>query len=125
MTESNQQIENISCLYFDQLIPAFYSEHPFQPEHIYFVLPSSMLQHSLSGSDMAYLAIKASTAIQNYNTNSSNSNNSHCHKTRRRTTRSSNFSTFIRCRSVRKLQRYTSKRPKMVVRSFRLQLTTI
>ncbi|KAL5557635.1 hypothetical protein UlMin_033846 [Ulmus minor] len=152
--QSDLFVCNSDCLYFDELIPALHSEQPLQPNRIYFVLPSSMLQRSLSASDMASLAVKASTAIKNYDTNLFN--NKKKKKARisplSSSAKTSNRMNIIippeykydyestvgasrkkkspalgiqRSGSVRKLQRYTSKRAKMAVRSFRLRLTTI
>ncbi|KAG1326819.1 hypothetical protein COCNU_02G019130 [Cocos nucifera] len=50
-------------LFFDAYIPALDLGDSLRPGQIYFVLPVAKLEHPLLGSDMAALAIKASTAL--------------------------------------------------------------
>ena len=50
-------------LYFDTPIPALASDFVLELNQIYFVLPTAKLDYKLSGSDMAVLAIKASSAL--------------------------------------------------------------
>lgn len=50
-------------LFFDAFIPALDHGDSLRPGQIYFVLPVAKLEYPLSGSDMAALAIKASTAL--------------------------------------------------------------
>ena len=50
-------------LFFDTNISALDSEAVLELGHIYFVLPVAKLDHPLSGSDMAALAVKASSAL--------------------------------------------------------------
>lgn len=138
---------NSDRLYYDDFIPALDSDHQLQPDQIYFVLPVSKLQQRLSSSDMAALAVKASVAIQN-----ASKNDSHRRKKTRispllivakslpdadkdnyefppATTKSfakpQSQPGISRSASIRKLHRYTSRRAKLAVRSFKLRLSTI
>ncbi|KAM2383255.1 hypothetical protein COP2_042013 [Malus domestica] len=63
-------------LYYDSYIPALDSEDELEANQIYFVLPRSKLQHRLSATDMAALAVRASLALQKINTNASSSSSS-------------------------------------------------
>lgn len=141
-------------LYYDCFIPAIEAEQPLQAEQIYFVLPISKRQNRLTASDMAALAVKASVAIQNsvgkksrrrkqvrispvmMLTQSNDSVavvNGKASETTVRKGRSSLNKTapfkassgYNRSGSVRNLRRYTSRRAKLAVRSFRLKLSTI
>ncbi|XP_010498556.2 PREDICTED: uncharacterized protein LOC104776225 [Camelina sativa] len=135
-------------LYYDDHIPAIESETPLQADQIYFVLPVSKRQNRLTASDMAALAVKASVAIQNSVGKESRrrkkvrispvmmltgSNDSGNETTVKKGSRSVVSKTapfkgsggFNRSGSVRNLRRYTSRRAKLAVRSFRLKLSTI
>ncbi|CAL9215742.1 unnamed protein product [Arabidopsis halleri] len=138
-------------LYYDDFIPAIKSEEPLQADQIYFVLPISKRQNRLTASDMAALAVKASVAIQNSvkkeyrrrkkvrispvmmltgSNDSVNGNGSETtvKKGRPLESKTAPFkasSGYNRSGSVRNLRRYTSKRAKLAVRSFRLKLSTI
>ncbi|KAG7592457.1 hypothetical protein ISN45_Aa01g013410 [Arabidopsis thaliana x Arabidopsis arenosa] len=138
-------------LYYDDFIPAIKSEEPLQADQIYFVLPISKRQNRLTASDMAALAVKASVAIQNSvkkesrrrkkvrispvmmltgSNDSVNGNGSETtvKKGRALVSKTAPFkdsSGYNRSGSVRNLRRYTSKRAKLAVRSFRLKLSTI
>ncbi|CAH8253031.1 unnamed protein product [Arabidopsis lyrata] len=138
-------------LYYDDFIPAIKSEEPLQADQIYFVLPISKRQNRLTASDMAALAVKASVAIQNSvkkesrrrkkvrispvmmltgSNDSLNGNGSETtvKKGRPLVSKTAPFkasSGYNRSGSVRNLRRYTSKRAKLAVRSFRLKLSTI
>ncbi|GMJ10529.1 hypothetical protein like AT1G21010 [Hibiscus trionum] len=126
---------NSDSLSYDEYIPALNVDHQLQADQIYFVLPVSKLQHRLASRDMAVLAVKASLAIEN------DSN-------RRKRTRISPVTVVVtaaqsvpgdksfakaqpqrpgmtRSGSIKKLHRYTSRRAKLAVRSFRLRLSTI
>ncbi|KAK8648827.1 hypothetical protein V6N13_129569 [Hibiscus sabdariffa] len=133
---------NSDSLSYDEYIPALNDDHPLQANQIYFVLPVSKLQHRLASRDMAALAVKASLAIENDSKNGSN---------RRKKARISPVTVVAsapvpgsagpsdksfakpqpqrpglsRSGSIRKFQRYTSRRAKLAVRSFRLRLSTI
>ncbi|KAG2303442.1 hypothetical protein Bca4012_062202 [Brassica carinata] len=142
-------------LYYDDFIPAIKLEEPLQAEQIYFVLPISKRQNRLTASDMAALAVKASVAIQNSVGKESRSRRKKVRispmmmltqpnddvaavngKASGSTVRKGGpllnktapfkpSSGLNRSGSVRSLKRYTSKRAKLAVRSFRLKLSTI
>ncbi|GER39308.1 hypothetical protein STAS_15917 [Striga asiatica] len=145
---------NSDRLYFGDFIPSLNAGDQLEPAQIYFVLPAEKLQYRLSAADMAALAVKASVALdqinasnrrrkrktrispitagvagggfqdrqsnQTVNQNSPmmavNYNKSNAGKSGMGVTRSG---------SVRKLTRYSSRRAKLAVRSFRNKLTTI
>lgn len=138
---------NSDRLYFDDYIPRLDAEDVLERDQIYFVLPVSRLQQPLAASDMAALAVKASVALNDFNprrsrkarispvlvaeedpqsghqikTNNSSSSTSYIHsKTARKTSAG-----VSRSDSMRKLHRYSSRRAKLAVRSFRIKLTTI
>jgi len=54
---------NSDNLYLDTCIPALDSEVVLDPGQVYFVLPVAKLGHPLSVSDMAGMAVKASSAL--------------------------------------------------------------
>lgn len=54
---------NSDSLYFDSYIPTIDPKSEVQPGHLYFVLSVSKLEQRLSGSDMAALAVMASSAL--------------------------------------------------------------
>ncbi|KAL4611508.1 hypothetical protein ACB092_08G128800 [Castanea dentata] len=83
-----------------------------EANQIYFVLPVAQLQQHLTMSDMATLAIKVSVALQ-----SVSRIDSHCCKKAR--------ILGLVPGSIKKLQRFTSRRAKMAVCSFRHRLSTI
>ncbi|CAE5958120.1 unnamed protein product [Arabidopsis arenosa] len=138
-------------LYYDDFIPTIKLEEPLQADQIYFILPISKRQNRLTASDMAALAVKASVAIQNSvkkesrrrkkvrispvmmltgSNDSVNGNGSETtvKKGRALVSKPAPFkasSGYNRSGSVRNLRRYTSKRAKLAVRSFRLKLSTI
>ncbi|XP_021892160.1 uncharacterized protein LOC110810331 [Carica papaya] len=134
--QNNCFICNSDSLFYDDYIPALDLGDQLQANQIYFVLPNSKLQQRLTASDMAALAVKASVALQNASKKDSR---------RRKKARISpvipvpevqskvkleekaapSAGGFSRSGSVRKIQRYTSRRAKMAVRSFRLRLSTI
>ncbi|KAL4313395.1 hypothetical protein GQ457_01G008240 [Hibiscus cannabinus] len=131
---------NSDSLSYEEYIPALDADDQLQPDQIYFVLPISKLQHRLASKDMAALAVKASLAMGNDSKNDSN---------RRKKARISPVMVVAaaaelssgaaksfakpqprqpgmsRSGSIRKLQRYTSRRAKLAVRSFKLRLSTI
>ena len=165
LSENNVFICNSDSLYFDQVIPALEMEDQLQPNHMYFVLPSSKRERPLSSSDMAALAVKASLALslkdgrrrhRKYSRicplSFVNGHKQHHHddhhdddqgiqyddqdyyltigstKKKKAPSAASGSTTPLgtsRSGSVRKLQRLTSRRAKLAVRSFRLRLTTI
>ncbi|XP_068652810.1 uncharacterized protein [Aristolochia californica] len=138
------QFEASSCflcnsdkLYFDQPIPALNFDDHLQVGQIYFVLPMSKLQYTVTASDMAALAVKASLALVKGSKG----------KDRRNKFRISPLldviesvgdgddgfrkfdpnvaPTITRSGSVRKLRRSASRKAKLAIASFRMRLTTI
>ncbi|KAH7566968.1 hypothetical protein ACOSP7_011383 [Xanthoceras sorbifolium] len=134
---------NADSLLYDDFIPSLGLYHELYPDQIYFLLPTSKLQYRLSASDMAALAVKASVALQTAAKKGS---------MRRKNARISPVLPVEKCRislenqtktfakkpvsgpnnigmtrsgSVRRLHKYTSRRAKLAVRSFRLRLSTI
>ncbi|XVE94343.1 hypothetical protein REPUB_Repub02eG0001300 [Reevesia pubescens] len=143
---------NSDRLYYDDYIPALDMDNQLQANQIYFVLPISKLQHRLSSRDMAALAVKASVAIQNASKNISHRRKKarispvliiaqplpvvdkldDGAPTAAAPSSTKSFPAianphpgFSRSASIRKLQRYTSRRAKLAVRSFKLRLSTI
>ncbi|KDP36719.1 hypothetical protein JCGZ_08010 [Jatropha curcas] len=141
---------NSDFLSYDDYIPALDSNAQLYANQLYFILPRSKLQNRLSASDMAALAVKASVALQN-----ASKKGGHRRKKARISPvlvvdqspssqplideiktfdKPFNYKTqqqqqpavgYSRSGSVRRLQKYTSRRAKLAVRSFRLRLTTI
>ncbi|XP_057793736.1 uncharacterized protein LOC131010297 [Salvia miltiorrhiza] len=131
-------------LYFDDYIPRLDAAEELEPDQIYFVMPASRLQQRLAASDMAALAVKASVAFNDFNPRRSRksrispvlvaeedpqsthqikiNSNSYVHAKNARKASSGGVS---RSSSVRKLHKYSSRRAKLAVRSFRIRLTTI
>ncbi len=156
-TASSYFICNSDRLYYEDYIPTLDLDEELQANQIYFVLPVSKLQHRLTASDMAALAVKASVALQNASTKdghlrkkarispvlvinqsvSSESNDgfgnygfgpNNMNKTPVINAKSKGVvgvAGLSQAASVRRLQRYSSKRAKLAVRSFRLRLSTI
>ncbi|XP_010534439.1 PREDICTED: uncharacterized protein LOC104809985 [Tarenaya hassleriana] len=140
---------NSDSLYYDDFIPAIGSDEQLQADQIYFVLPISKRQNRLTAPDMAALAVKASVAIKNAAGKESrrrkkgrispvvvlsqpsdtkgSTGESTVYKgiPAKKTAPTKVSGGFSRSGSVRKLQRYTSRRAKLAVRSFRLRLSTI
>lgn len=137
---------NSDRLFFDDYIPNLEPEIELEPDQIYFVLPTSKLQHPLAASDMAALAVKASGALNasgsrrsrkarispvlaaeddshNISVNIGRVSNHYVHS-KNQSKAAAEFG-VSRSGSVRKLRRYTSRRAKLAVRSFRIKLTTI
>ncbi|KAF8377973.1 hypothetical protein HHK36_031362 [Tetracentron sinense] len=120
--EMEMEASNSSCflcnsdlLSYDDFIPPLDSAQQLQLTPIYFVLPNSHLHYRLTASDMAALAVKASTALG---------------LPRKRIPISPVLEVkptpgISRSLSVQKLQRYASRRAKMAIRSFRVRLSTI
>ncbi|KGN55556.1 uncharacterized protein LOC101220453 [Cucumis sativus] len=136
---------NSDRLFYDDFIPSLPLDHQLHPNQIYFILPSSNLHHRLTAPDMAALAVKATLALQNASTNNlhlphnkgrrrrisplfdldspNDQQNEHEHEHALST--NSNSKNNTTSSSVKKLQRLTSRRAKMAVRSFKLRLSTI
>ncbi|KAJ0964990.1 hypothetical protein J5N97_026128 [Dioscorea zingiberensis] len=58
-------VSDADSLLFNSYIPPLSPQEWLQKEHIYFILPISMLDYPLTGLDMASLAVKASEALNN------------------------------------------------------------
>lgn len=140
---------NSDRLYFDDFIPRLDLEYQLQPGQIYFVLPTSKLQYRLSASEMAALAVKASAALEDLNKNNRRHSKKFTRKNKKSNSRispmllqvedesrdnytqsqsnykapSMGLGVSMRSASVRKLQRISSRRAKMAVRSFRKLMT--
>uniref|UniRef100_A0A5B7BJZ0 Uncharacterized protein n=1 Tax=Davidia involucrata TaxID=16924 RepID=A0A5B7BJZ0_DAVIN len=151
MEASSYFVCNSDCLYYDDYIPALDPGHQLEAGQIYFVLPTSKLQYRLSASDMAALAVKATLALQNNKKKQPHRRNKKAARispfleVNQRVSSNSegDFDSNIigvakkksfdkpaalgisRSGSVRKVQRYSSRRAKHAVRSFRVRLTTI
>ncbi|KAL3639854.1 hypothetical protein CASFOL_014822 [Castilleja foliolosa] len=145
---------NSDRLYFNDYIPSLNPEDELEPAQIYFILPKTKLQYRLAAVDLAALAVKASIALDQINASNrrrkrktrispvlasendkqdrqfnqtvnnrvvmtgNNNNNINGSK-------ASAGLGISRSGSVRKLTRYSSRRAKLAVRSFRNKLTTI
>lgn len=143
---------NSDRLYFDDYIPALKPDEELQAGQIYFVLPASKLQYRLTASDMAALAVKASLALESQNKSSGRKQNKSRispllvevdRREEEANANSINFKAYngvyrsnggeykdkkirgVKSGSLSKLQRYSSRRAKLAVRSFRIRLTTI
>lgn len=129
-------------LYFDDFIPSLHSEYQLLPGQIYFMLPASKLQYRLTASDMAALAVKASAALEDLNKNKNKKSSRKMSKKSnsrispmllqveedsdhqsRQSKSTMGLGVSMRSASVRKLQRLSSRRAKMAVRSFRKLIT--
>ncbi|KAE8680338.1 hypothetical protein F3Y22_tig00111392pilonHSYRG00672 [Hibiscus syriacus] len=125
---------NSDSLSYDEYIPALDVDHQLQANQIYFVLPVSKLQNRLASTDMAALAVKASLAIKNDSNRRNKSRISPVMVVAAAESVPGDKSfakaqpqqpAMSRSRSIRKFQRYTSRRAKLTVRSFKLRLSTI
>ncbi|KAL3619846.1 hypothetical protein CASFOL_034758 [Castilleja foliolosa] len=130
-------------LFFDDYVPRLEPDDELESAEIYFVLPVSKLKHRLAASDMAALAVRASVAINASNPRRSRKarispvsesqlsqhqspvRNSHVQSRKANKGSVRPELAVSRSGSVRKLQRYSSRRAKSAVRSFRMKLTTI
>ncbi|KAK1554479.1 hypothetical protein Q3G72_012803 [Acer saccharum] len=143
ITCSNCFLCNSDGLLYDDYIPALGFDDELQQDQIYFLLPFSKLQYRLSASDMAALAVKASVALQTAAKKGScrgkkarispvlpveksriNLEGLKAKSFEQKPVSGPNIS-MSRSGSVKKFQRYTSRRAKLAVRSFRLRLSTI
>lgn len=133
---------NSDSLYYDENIPALNSTEELQSGQIYFILANSKLNYPLSASDMAALAVKASKAISSMNNDNKTNGKSQISplmasiQLATEGNTNINMSTNIRkswgggleisrSGSLGKLQRYSTRRPKLLpTRSFQ-RLTTI
>lgn len=142
-SESEYFICNSDSLYYDEYMQAMDLTEELQSGQIYFILPNSRLHYPLSASDMAALAVKASAAISSTNKNSQRSSKSQITpidlsiqspiSEGATNIRKKNYSGdkqaggglgISTCGSMRKIQRYSTRRAKLAARSFR-RLTTI
>lgn len=151
-TSSPQILCNSDRLYFDEYIPALRNDEELLAGQIYFVLPASKSQYRLTASDMAALAVKASLALETQNKSSGRKQNKSRispllvevdRREEEASTNSINFRAYngdyrsnsgeykdkkiggAKSGSLSKLQRYSSRRAKLAVRSFRIRLNTI
>lgn len=152
---SSSFICNSDNLYYDEIIPALDSEHELQSCQIYFILSITKLNYPLSASDMAALAVKASAALSTGNNGSRRRGNcnkkarispvlaievnnervsvnkSYSDGTVQKMMKKKGYSDKMagtrisRSGSMKKLQRYSSRRAELAARSFRLRLKTI
>lgn len=135
---------NSDNLYYDQHITALHPEDELDAGQIYFILPKQMLGRRLGASDMAALAVKASVALDSNATTSSTQHqkvrknnksrispleNSHINVTVEEEIENKNYNASLlgvsRSGSIRKMPRYSSRKARLAVRSFRLRLSTI
>ncbi|CAI9775489.1 unnamed protein product [Fraxinus pennsylvanica] len=136
----------LTCLIVVAIFLLGNTEDALEESQIYFVLPKTKLPYRLSASDMAALAVKASVALDKMNAASASSTNRRKRKARispvmvldqniekksfvnNNNTMKPSTSARLgvsRSNSVKKLQRYSSRRAKMAARSFRIRLSTI
>ncbi|KAK1393442.1 Poly polymerase [Heracleum sosnowskyi] len=141
-SKSEYFICNSDALYYDEHIQAMELTEELQSGQIYFTLPNSKLHYPLSASDMAALAVKASAAISSINSNRKSSKSqitpidlsiqspiseaavNFKNKNYSNDKQAGGGLGISRCGSMRKIQRYSTKRAKLAARSFR-RLTTI
>lgn len=141
---------NSDLLSFDDFIPYLELDEQLASSQIYFILPVSKLESRLAAADMAALAVKASVALNtstrrnkkarispvlstaaaeepesSYQVPIKNNRYIHNKNARKVSGRSELGLGVSRSSSMRRLQRHTSRRAKLAVRSFRLRLTTI
>ncbi|XP_050217904.1 uncharacterized protein LOC126668769 [Mercurialis annua] len=134
---------NSDLLSYDDFIPPLDSDAQLSKDQLYFVLPKSKLQNRLTASDMAGLAVKASLALQKASSKDGRRKKARISPVfllsqspsesvaRTGVTKTNILGRtppplgYSRSRSVRKLQKYASRRAKLAVRSFRLGLSTI
>ncbi|KAJ6953226.1 hypothetical protein NC652_005047 [Populus alba x Populus x berolinensis] len=141
---------NSDHLSYDEYIPVLASDVPLHADEIYFVLPNSKLQRRLASSDMAALAVKASLALQKSSKKGGSRRGKKArvspvllvspdhdhqqhnviyqkrkHEPQAQRAADSVAIGFSRSGSDRISKKYTSRRAKLAVRSFRLRLTTI
>ncbi|CAM8936635.1 hypothetical protein QQ045_014506 [Rhodiola kirilowii] len=130
---------NSDSLCYDDYIPAMKFDEHLQPSQIYFLVPTTRLQYRLSATDMAAMAVKASLALQKRDGKRKKASISpvsdigyHCQQEQEEsrvqetiTLKKPDKNYYVRSGSIKRLQRYSSRRAKLAVRSFRLMLSTI
>ncbi|KAL1561462.1 hypothetical protein AAHA92_04162 [Salvia divinorum] len=134
-------------LRFDDYVLRLDAEEPLEPDQIYFAMPASRLRSRLAASDMAALAVKASAAFSDFEPRRSRKSrispvlaaeedprsihqikigsDSSVHAKHGMRKAAAPPSGVSRSGSVRKVHRYSSRRAKLAVRSFRIRLSTI
>ncbi|XP_010270614.1 PREDICTED: uncharacterized protein LOC104606896 [Nelumbo nucifera] len=131
---------NSDKLFYDSLIPPLHPAQQLQPGQLYFVLPLTRLHYRLTASDMAALAVKASTALTHESKKTGRRGkrirvspaifevdarveegevDDDCKRFQSKEVRVSRYG------SVAKLQRSASRRARLAVRSFKMRLSTI
>ncbi|XP_073137992.1 uncharacterized protein [Henckelia pumila] len=126
-------------LCFDDFIPPLSGDLLLQSDQIYFVLSTKKLQYRLAASDMAALAVKASIALDKINSRRRGSKarispvlvaEEHPHpqsnyQIQNKVSFDSPVRVVSRSGPTAKLQRFSSRRAKLAVRSFKIRLSTI
>ncbi|XP_047320385.1 uncharacterized protein LOC124924386 [Impatiens glandulifera] len=124
---------NSDSLFYEEYIKPMSMEDQLQSGQIYFQLPLSKLRHPLTASDMAALAVKAALALQRIPSANQKNRISPFEifdESKRNSFRNDSLlgsRSLIKCGSVRKSQRFSSRRTRMTMaaRSFRMRLSTI
>ncbi|XP_076887976.1 uncharacterized protein LOC143538266 [Bidens hawaiensis] len=145
---------NSDSLAYDEHIKPLDAQDELDAGQIYFVLPVSKLRNPLGASEMAALAVKASVALNSKAMSSrskAKKNNSNSHRSKVApfvVMESSKINVIVdeeaqnarmfekqqqgsgslgvsRSGSIRKMQRYSSRKTRLAVRSFKLRLSTI
>ncbi|XP_076899738.1 uncharacterized protein LOC143553683 [Bidens hawaiensis] len=153
-TDSSFFVCNSDSLAYDEHIKPLDAQDELDAGQIYFVLPVSKLRNPLGASEMAALAVKASVALNSKAMSSrskakKNNNNSKRSKVAPFVVMESSKINVIvdeeaqntrmfekqqpgssslgvsRSGSIRKMQRYSSRKTRLAVRSFKLRLSTI
>ncbi|XP_073286165.1 uncharacterized protein [Primulina huaijiensis] len=124
-------------LCFDDFIPPLDGEFELDPDQIYFVLSMNKLKYRLAASEMAALAVKASIALDKVNIRRRRSkarispvlvaeeHPQSNYQIQNKVSFDSPLGVISRSGSTRKMHRFSSRRAKLAVRSFRIRLSTI
>ncbi|CAN0880174.1 hypothetical protein LINGRAHAP2_LOCUS13512 [Linum grandiflorum] len=144
-SSSDYFICNSDFLSYNEPIPALRSDALLLPNQLYFLLPNSSLNSTLTAPQMADLAIRASHALQISGGQKKSSSsaitplrfledgdgddsdyyNLPLLKEPPTMMRAAAGREFRRSRSIKKLQRYASRRARLAVGSFKLRMATI
>ncbi|KAJ0568731.1 hypothetical protein HanPI659440_Chr06g0252251 [Helianthus annuus] len=138
---------NSDNLSYDEHITPLDAQDELDAGQIYFVLPVSKLRSPLSASEMAALAVKASVALNGKSNSKASTRSKSKAKTKSKVSpfvvmESSKINVIVdqeaqnkcgpsttvgvsRSGSIRKMQRYSSRKARLAVRSFKLRLSTI
>ncbi|KAM0012920.1 hypothetical protein Hdeb2414_s0006g00225091 [Helianthus debilis subsp. tardiflorus] len=137
---------NSDNLSYDEHITPLDAQDELDAGQIYFVLPVSKLRNPLSASEMAALAVKASVALNGKSNSKASTRSKSKAKTKSKVSpfvvlESSKINVIVdqeaqnkcgpspmgvsRSGSIRKMQRYSSRKARLAVRSFKLRLSTI